>query len=63
MAEILQAFLQNTFARNIKDSFNQEVTLDGYCAFLDFWVAWLLLQPGFLLKSNVGFKGELKKVV
>jgi hypothetical protein len=32
-----------------KTSFNQEVTFNGYCAFLDFWVAWLLLQPGFLL--------------
>jgi hypothetical protein len=63
MEEILQALSQNTFARNIKDSFNQEVTLDGYCAFLDFWVAWLLLQPGFLLLSKVAFKEELKKEV
>jgi hypothetical protein len=31
-----------------EEAFNQEVTLNGYCAFLDFWVAWLLLQPGFL---------------
>jgi hypothetical protein len=55
-----------------KTSFNQEVTLNGYCAFLDFWVAWLLLQPGFFLPipiaigisgSKVTFKEELKKMV
>jgi hypothetical protein len=46
-----------------KTSFNQEVTLNGYCAFLDFWVAWLLLQPGFFLRSKVTFKEELKKMV